>query len=123
MDLQLVTPLVDVDGGGIEMAFLTALALSLIFVTAAEAGEAKDETVVTIPLDQIWAMDMPGTRDVQEYDFGQDDPRIKKRDPRVGGRNTTDLLRSTLRKKPPKQDALPTQKGSNSNRFQGPLIV
>ena len=40
------------------MAFLTTLALSLIFVTAAAAN---DEPVVTIPLDQIWALDMPGT--------------------------------------------------------------
>ncbi len=45
------------------MAFLTALTLSLIFVTAAAAN---DESFVAIPLDQIWTLDMPGTRDLDE---------------------------------------------------------
>ncbi len=86
------------------MAFLTTLALSLIFVTAAAAN---DEPVVTIPLDQIWALDMAGTRDINEYDFSHDDPRIKGRDRLSEGRGITGQLRSKLWLKPLKQDALP----------------
>ncbi len=86
------------------MAFLTTLALSLIFVTAAAANE---ESVVTIPLDQIWALDMPGTRDIGEYDFSHDDPRIKGRDRLTEGRGITERLRSQLWLKPPRHNALP----------------
>jgi len=45
------------------MTFLTTLVLSLIFVTAAGASESE---IVTIPLSELWALDMPGTRDINE---------------------------------------------------------
>ncbi len=56
------------------MVFLRTLALSLVFVTAAAAN---DEPVVEIPLDQIWAAQMPGTRDVHTLDPRRFDPLIK----------------------------------------------
>jgi len=61
---------------------------------------------VVIPLDQIWALDMPGTRDIQDYDLSLDDPRIAKRPPhkrpniRVGFQHKLSL-------KPPGKNAQP----------------
>ncbi len=45
------------------MAFLTALTLSLIFVTA---DTACGNEIVDIPLDKIWALEMPGTKNIRD---------------------------------------------------------
>jgi len=47
------------------MMFLRILVLSLIFVTA---NTSYGEEITTIPLDQIWALDMPNTQDIQKLD-------------------------------------------------------
>jgi len=47
------------------MAFLTTLAVSLIFVTA---DMACGNGIITIPLDEIWGYDLPGTKDIREIE-------------------------------------------------------
>jgi len=86
------------------MAFSRTLALALIFVTA---GTACGEEVHTIPLSEIWALDMPRTRDINEYDFSYDDPRIEGPDLRPGVRTFSNMLQAKLWLQKIKQDVLP----------------
>jgi len=51
------------------MFFLKTLSLLLVFVTAV------DEKPVSIPLDQVWAYNMPGTRDCYGMDLGDFDQK------------------------------------------------
>jgi len=90
-----------------------AMGVGCAYAAGTEEKSSQAETVL-IPLDQIWALDMPGTRDISKYDFSQDDPRLK-------GRISTELLRNTLRIKPPKQDALPAillRQSDRTNLYQ-----
>jgi len=70
--LPLVTAFlsIDIDSEGTEMTFLKTLVLSLIFVTADTVcgEEALTIPTKTIPLNTIWAWDMPGTKDVRELE-------------------------------------------------------
>ncbi len=67
------------------MVFLTTLALSLIFVTA----ESK---AVTIPLDQVWAWDIPETKDIRTLEPKHFGPRVRK----LPEKKQFQLLKSSL---------------------------
>lgn len=57
--------------------FIRAFAFALLLVTTAAAEPPKKQPdAVTIPLDQIWAYDMPGTRDIRELEPNVSGKRI-----------------------------------------------
>ena len=59
------------------MSLFAVLAIAITFLGAAQ-GETPKEQAVTIPLDKIWAYEMPGTRDVLELEPDRFGSEVRK---------------------------------------------
>ncbi|MEX2309626.1 MAG: hypothetical protein WD738_18790 [Pirellulales bacterium] len=50
-------------------SFVSGFAATILFLSGAQAESPNDKAeAVTIPLDRIWAREMPGTRDIEKLD-------------------------------------------------------
>jgi len=77
----------------------------LIFIASASSGQARDEPRIEIPLNKIWALDMPGTRDIRQMKpVGSDKRYPVARLPKLLDSWFT-RIRYVLARKPPEAEA------------------